>query len=104
MTASDPKFDGAKILAPGSRGATMTFEKPEEPQWLQFEYAAPATFRSVRFAGSHEKPAASWDVQSSDDGVHFRKIGAVRAGATAVVRRNRSQILSPLAAECLRES
>ena len=73
VTSSDLAFDGK----------TLTVETPNAPQWIQYEYAAPVTFRSVDLEGPAERPAASWQVQSSDDGIHFQKIGSVDvAGST----------------------
>jgi hypothetical protein len=87
VTSSDPAIDGA-ILASGS-AATMTVGQPNEEQWVQLEYTGPVSFRSLHFAvtgdaGSEREIKSSvWEVQSSDDGVNFKKLTTIRNGGNA---------------------
>jgi hypothetical protein len=73
VTASDPAYNG-KML---------NVANPGEPLWIQFEYTTPATFHSVDLEATAERPSASWEVQSSDDGVRFKKLGSVGTGGGA---------------------
>jgi hypothetical protein len=74
VTSSDPKFDGSKVIASASPHAEMAVE-PDKPQWIQLEYAAPVTFRSVRLTVPND--GGTWEIQKSEDGLDFQKIGVV---------------------------
>jgi len=82
VTSSLPVTDIQKLTDITNRETTID---TEEFGWIQFEYEQPFTLRSVlmnpggggRFGGAYNRPAHNMEVQASDDGVTFRKIGAL---------------------------
>ena len=85
ITANDPRFDGAALLAHDSRGSTLAYDQLEGDQWVQLEYAQPVTFRSVRFTMTGEGGNPAWQVQISDDGTQFRRVAVVSSDHNASV-------------------
>ena len=75
-TASDPAFDGSKLPA------KLNGWKANDSVWFQREFATPTTFRSVRFDVDGGRDWLSWQMQTSDDGVHFKKLADARSGLT----------------------
>ena len=80
VTSSDSKFDGSKVIASASPHTELAVE-PAKPQWIQLEYATPATFRSARLV--FENDGGSWEIQKSDDGIKFQRICAVDGMSTS---------------------
>jgi hypothetical protein len=78
ITASDPAFDGAKLLGPNRSPVPFNLENAKEPHWIQCEYASPVTLRSVHVATTDEH--AFWEIEAGDDGVHFHSAGADENG------------------------
>ncbi len=84
VTASDPNFDGTKILTAEGHPAPLNFDTPDAPAWIQLEFPKAATFSSVRLLANRERPPTAWEVQASDNGTQFTKISAVQAGGSAI--------------------
>ena len=80
ITSNAAGFEGTKFKNAPREAVTLTYETPVVEQWVQFEYNTPVTIGSVALTMMGEKGLRSWDVQTSEDGVNFRKIASVFSG------------------------
>jgi hypothetical protein len=87
VTSNLPVTDLTKLTDLENRDAVID---TAEAGWIQFEFRKPFTLRSVRmnpggggFFGSFNRPAHSMEVQASEDGINFKKIGALEPMANS---------------------
>lgn len=73
VTATLPVSDIQKLADPANRERIVN---TDQEGYIQFAFDEPFTLRSVKMnPGSFNRPAHSMEVQASDDGTNFRKIG-----------------------------
>ncbi len=77
VTTNLPVSDLQKLVDLNNRESVLN---TDQAGWIQFEFEKPFTLRSVTMnPGSYNRPAHSMEVQASDDGSSFRKIGNLEA-------------------------
>jgi len=73
ITATLQVSDIQKLADPDNRERVVN---TDQQGYIQYEFAAPFTLRSLTMnPGQYNRPAHSMEVQASDDGTDFRKIG-----------------------------
>jgi hypothetical protein len=78
ITSSDPVFNGSQLLHP--EGKPVALQLKAEPQWIEFEYAAPVTPQSVYQAANVTpffNPILFQELQALDGTGNFRKVCAL---------------------------
>lgn len=78
ITASVPDFDGAALLDASTKTmAALPVPAPDKPQYIQIEFPEPYTVRSVELLPGMEADESAGELQSSADGVTYKKVAAL---------------------------